>query len=627
MGHARTEASTRSRVASGVRPALVTRTARQVVGTRTAGPGAAAEVGVAPRRPAPILRGPSLPEAWMGLQRLAGNRAVVHHLGSLSQVQVPVAQREIGDDVDEGTEIKMWDPDAGKAGEVVVVTFVRLEGDEVLYHPAAEVSTKGSQAKKKANRGNQATKQKPRRVKSRYAFSYGTSNKEIEREVRAIGQQEEKGVGASKAVISYVMGLLKTNGEKQGLDVKPDARKVVDVLNGSDDFRDFVEDKTGLEELISGDQDYFVKKLVDAMRGESLAPVDSAPSKVGSSQPDWKSNKTIDLRNALVATLEGKQGAEKLAGGTTLAHKISRNRLGMMLTLLKKAQASKGTQLMWAFVGDVEKLTGRHGEEAIENWTANLELGPNDDYRASNPGAQFDGNYPGGLATPRTAQLEEANLIIEHASNPDAVDWEELAGLLAGAQGSHAKISADQKRKPDDLSLPWLQQWQKDGKGLYERDQKASKPATFSAAEKAPIEKGQSAKDAKKEVEGPDAEELVLLLNTNNCLINAIARQAGIAVSLVQLTRIRVGVGSIGEMLVANPKTVRIIMQVLGLNRGLVVAYKDRAKSEDKTEKVPSESFGNQQNPVIVVHNGREHFISFDEAALEQELEIKKNGQ
>ena len=31
----------------------------------------------------------------------------------------------------------MWDPDAGKAGEVVVVTFVRLEGDEVLYHPAA----------------------------------------------------------------------------------------------------------------------------------------------------------------------------------------------------------------------------------------------------------------------------------------------------------------------------------------------------------------------------------------------------------------------------------------------------------------------------------------------------------
>ena len=563
----------------------------------------------------------------MALQRLAGNRAVVHHLGSLSQVQVPVAQREIGDDVEEGEEIKIWDPDAGKAGEVVVVTFVRLDGDEVLCHPPAEVSTKGSQAKKKANRGNQGAKQKPLRIKNRYAFSYGTTNKEIEREVRAMGKQEEKGVGASKAVISYVVGLLKTNGQKHGLDVEPDARKVVDALNGSDHFRLFVEDKTAMEDLISGDQDYFVQELVDAMRGESLAPVDSASSKVGSSQPEWKSNKTIDLRNALVSTLEGSQGSEKLAGGTTLAHKISRNRLGMMLTLLKKAQTTEGTQLMWAFVGDVEKLTGRHGEEAIENWTANLELGPNDDYRASNPGAKFDGNYPGGLATPRTAQLEEANLIIEHAPNPDTVDWGELAGLLAGAQASHVKTTAEQKRKPDDLSLPLLDQWKDDGEGLYERDQKEPLPATSGAAEKAPVEKGQSAKDAKKEVEGPEAEELKLLLNTNNCLINAIARQAGIVVSLAQLTRIRVRIGSIGEMLVANPRTVGIIMQELGLNRGLVVAYKDRAKSEDKTEKVPSEAFGNQQNPVIVVHNGRDHFISFNEAALGQELEIKKTGQ
>ena len=46
-------------------------------------------------------------------------------------------------------------------------------------------------------------------------------------------------------------------------------------LNGSDHFRLFVEDKTAMEDLISGDQDYFVQELVDAMRGESLAPVDS----------------------------------------------------------------------------------------------------------------------------------------------------------------------------------------------------------------------------------------------------------------------------------------------------------------------------------------------------------------
>ena len=142
-----------------------------------------------------------------------------------------------------------------------------------------------------------------------------------------------------------------------------------------------------------------------------------------------------------------------------------------------------------------------------------------------------------------------------------------------------------------------------------------------------PRRKGPECQRRQERGKGPDAEELVFLLRTNNCLINAIARQAGVVVSLAQLTLIRVGVGSIGEMLVANPKTVRIIMQVLGLNRGLVVAYKDRAKSKDKTEKVPSEAFGNQRDPVIVVHNGRDHFISFDEAALEQELDIKKNGQ
>ena len=132
-----------------------------------------------------------------------------------------------------------------------------------------------------------------------------------------------------------------------------------------------------------------------------------------------------------------------------------------------------------------------------------------------------------------------------------------------------------------------------------------------------PSKKGQSAKDAKKEVEGPDAEELVVLLRTNNCLINAIARQAGVVVSLAQLTLIRVGVGSVGEMLVADPKTARgSSSQVLGLRtEGWWSLTRTWAKSKDKTEKVPSEAFGNQRDPVIVVDNGRDHFISFDEAA------------
>ena len=125
-----------------------------------------------------------------------------------------------------------------------------------------------------------------------------------------------------------------------------------------------------------------------------------------------------DLKKALVSALEGKPGFEKIAGGSTLAHKISRAWIGKMFKLLEKADKSPATYLMWQFIGDIEKLTCRHGEEALDNWTANVELGVIDSARSSNPGERFDGNYPGGAATPRTAQLEEAALIIETASDP-----------------------------------------------------------------------------------------------------------------------------------------------------------------------------------------------------------------
>ena len=170
------------------------------------------------------------PQAWMALQRLAGNRAVVHHLGSLSQVQVPVAQREIGDDVEEGEEIKIWDPDAGKAGEVVVVTFVRLDGDEVLCHPPAEVSTKGSQAKKKANRGQPGRQaeappdQKPLRV----LMARRTRRSREKSVLWASKRRKASAPVRPSSVTSW--GCSKTNGQKHGLDVEPDARKVVDAL-------------------------------------------------------------------------------------------------------------------------------------------------------------------------------------------------------------------------------------------------------------------------------------------------------------------------------------------------------------------------------------------------------------
>jgi hypothetical protein len=64
---------------------------------------------------------------------------------------------------------------------------------------------------------------------------------------------------------------------------------------------------------------------------------------------------------------------------------------------------------MWKFIGVVEQLTGKNGmvEDALCNWTANVELGVYADLRAESddPGDRFDGSYLKGIATPRTAQL------------------------------------------------------------------------------------------------------------------------------------------------------------------------------------------------------------------------------
>ena len=111
--------------------------------------------------------------------------------------------------------------------------------------------------------------------------------------------------------------------------------------------------------------------------------------------------------------------------------------------------------------------------------------------------------------------------------------------------------------------------------------------------------------------------KLTELLKANNCLINAIANEAGVKVTYEQLVTIRLRLGSIGEMLIANGTTIAIIMDVLGITRGVVVCFRDRMRSSSKTEKIPSEEFGHQSNPVVIVHTGNNHFVPFYEAQID----------
>ncbi|MBB1487321.1 hypothetical protein [Oceanospirillum sediminis] len=94
------------------------------------------------------------------------------------------------------------------------------------------------------------------------------------------------------------------------------------------------------------------------------------------------------------------------------------------------------------------------------------------------------------------------------------------------------------------------------------------------------------------------------LLFQNNCLINAIAMGAGITVSYEQLVEIRVRIGSIGNMLFASPNTVGIILNVLGINAGVLVHYPVSVGQDN-------EPIGNQNGLVIhVYHTGGDHFVS-----------------
>jgi hypothetical protein len=107
-----------------------------------------------------------------------------------------------------------------------------------------------------------------------------------------------------------------------------------------------------------------------------------------------------------------------------------------------------------------------------------------------------------------------------------------------------------------------------------------------------------------------DREELSAMLQDNSCLINAIAQARRMRPTLAQLLAIRLRLGSIGTMLVASPRTLQIIGQVLGIN-GVLVVY---------PYPIPAEEWGVQDYQTAVIrHTGYLHFEVFDRARAARE--------
>ncbi|MGH1385369.1 DUF4157 domain-containing protein [Kordia sp.] len=92
-----------------------------------------------------------------------------------------------------------------------------------------------------------------------------------------------------------------------------------------------------------------------------------------------------------------------------------------------------------------------------------------------------------------------------------------------------------------------------------------------------------------------------LLLNVNNCLINAISLAAhGAMPNLGQLMNIREQIGSYGDMLFAAPRIITIIRNVLNIQNPITVVYGDR----------PNENFAGHGNLLTIYHVNGNHFTN-----------------
>jgi hypothetical protein len=403
------------------------------------------------------------PAQIVALSRMVGNRAVAQMVsGSSSGRQL---QRVLSEEVRTGELIKIWDDE-----RVVEVNFEGYDEAGKVRFTRRDQSGGGGKPRK----GAAAPKRvKPETIAKELAFDHDRKDPEIRREVEQITKAKEEGPEVGEGILERVTELIKGHRDAADLEVEVLPHRVLTVLAEHDVLKT---ELGSLEDLEAAIDDFTVSELIEALSHTGVKAVQSASSSGsgGGGGDEWKSNHLKKLKATLVKSLgdAGAEGFEKISGESTLHHKISREALGRMLTALKATPTgTPGVAEMWLFIGTIKSQGGQDEETALENWTANIELGVLADKRekGDDPGTGFDGNYPKGAATPRTAQLAEAALIIDRI-RPDApagqIDWASLAAYLAAAEQKHAaKFGAGALSEPD------LSQWTWTGR-KYVRDKR-----------------------------------------------------------------------------------------------------------------------------------------------------------
>ena len=406
-----------------------------------------------------------------------------------------VVQRVIDEPEFAGTRIKIWIDDTI---ETVFLARDFTPGDGTVSYTSEDPS-KDLAKQEKANRDiihADRRKKNPRTVSPPsvsgteisvdHAFPLSTKDAEIIREMDQAAEFEaaanDLDVDISPEVITYLTDLVEhhkglaedeiTVTKARILALATELAKDNEIIGTSvdvtseravDQLKELLGETDADYDAFEAGEDYYIDQIIEFMTG-TRTPEATGGGDAGegssSSKADWKTDQTKTERNLVKAAIDPLEVARLMLAEATLHHKISRSQIKLMLEELGRAtNDTPGVAAMYTFLGQISVITGKGDREvAMENWTANIELGVHVDHRAEgdDPKEGFDGNYQSdGTATPRTAELEEAALIIANIGGGAPVNWVSLAAHLNAAKVQHQAMVAEEKA----FTAPKLDQW------------------------------------------------------------------------------------------------------------------------------------------------------------------------
>lgn len=394
-------------------------------------------------------------------------------------IPVPVAsviRRLLDDNTKMGSNIKVFLEDEKQP--VVDAVYRGSTRDGSVQFTRRSTGKQSSMKSGKARGGKAQAQQKKQQIASslevvrkELAFPGDTPHTDIIATVKTADRANEFDP-LTQDVVAAILQLFETDSCKRKPDWArewPTPEELTIAVNESEDLlaiREFGAE--GVDLSIWND---LLHSLNQSLPHASTGSGGTAPeSEGGTSKAKWATERLKKDRNELRNDIPDETLQElRMDLAATMHHKISRSSLkGMLAALNVSDPRLSGVTAMHTFLTSIKRVTNTGDDgKALKNWVANIEFGVSVDFRQDDPGSGFDGNYPSGVATPRTEHLEQASLLIDEIARLDSgtvpdKKWLTLAAELSAAQTEHGKMSQqDGGRGINRLSKPRSEVWNK----------------------------------------------------------------------------------------------------------------------------------------------------------------------